>query len=417
MNVLIACGGTGGHLFPGIAVAEMLEKRGHKVLLLISDRKIDARASEKYALLQFKTVPAIAKPPTLSLRMIPFMMRLRKSIKQCRETLQEHECDVVLGMGGFTALAPIIAGKRMGLATYVHDSNALPGKANRFTARWCKKVLIGLEAASRYFKSNKTIVTGTPVRGELKVQLRQDRSRAKFGLLFEGKAILVMGGSQGAQRLNTLIIEAATILQEKSTENINSKPSRKDKVAQIKTQAVNAAQTMSAPVSEQVSNRSTWRQQQKVSPAMPRKAPKIQFLHITGTSDFERVKELAKDLNNYHVTPFCDDMAAAYTACDLAVCRSGASSMTELSYLGMPSILVPYPYATDDHQTFNAKVFEKAGAAILRQEAKLSASSLVKDINAILDEDSVREKMSQQAEALSIKDATTQICNVITEAV
>ena len=204
------------------------------------------------------------------------MVRLWKSVKQCREILQEHECDVVLGMGGFTSLPPVLAGKRMGLATYVHDSNALPGKANRLTARWCKKVLIGLEAASRYFKSNKVIVTGTPVRSELKVKLRQDRSRATFGLSSDGKAILVMGGSQGAQRLNTLITEAAITLQKESTEDLTSKSSHEDAVAQRKTQAVDAAQTMSAPVSEEAPSRTSWRQSQKTSSATSKKVPKVQ---------------------------------------------------------------------------------------------------------------------------------------------
>ena len=174
---------------------------------------------------------------------------------------------------------------------------------------------------------------------------------------------------------------------------------------------------MSAPVSEEASTRTSWRQLQKTSSAISQKALKAHFLHITGASDFERVKELTKDIEGYHVISFCDDMATAYSACDMAVCRAGASSMTELSYIGMPSILVPYPYASDDHQTFNANVFAKAGAAILRQEADLSAKSLVKDISTILEEDSVCQKMSQQAEALAVKDAAAQICNVITEAV
>jgi len=217
MNILIACGGTGGHLFPGIAVAEALESQGHSVLLLISEKKVDAQASKKYGLLKFKTVPAIAKPSTFSLKMIPFLLKLRKSIKESRKILLDHQSDVVLAMGGFTSLAPIYAGKKLGLATYVHDSNALPGKANRLISRWCKKVFLGLEAASSYFPSDKVIVTGTPVRKELTVTSRQDRARVTFNLPFDGKAVLVMGGSQGAQHLNTLIVEAAEKLQQIET--------------------------------------------------------------------------------------------------------------------------------------------------------------------------------------------------------
>ncbi len=360
MNVLIACGGTGGHLFPGIAVAEELEKQGHKVLLLISEKKIDAQASKKYGTLQFITVPAIAKPATFSLKMLPFLNRLRKSIHQSKQILKEHKCDVVLGMGGFTSLPPIFAGKTLGLTTYVHDSNALPGKANRLTARWCTKVLLGLQAASPYFQSEKVIVTGTPVRKELSVPIRQDRARATLNLPSDGKAILVMGGSQGAKRLNSLVVEAAKELQKTSLT--------------------------------------------------------VRFLHITGASDFDRVSELAKNIEGYQVLSFCNDMASAYAACDLAICRAGASSMTELSYVGMPSILVPYPYAADDHQTFNARVFEQAGAALLRQESDLDTQTLIDDLTRILNDESLRQKMATQSESLAVKDAATQICNVITNA-
>ena len=354
MKVLIACGGTGGHLFPGIAVAEELESRGHEVMLLISEKKVDAQASKKYGNLKFRTVPAIAKPATLSPKMIPFLFRLWSTVRQCRKILSEYGADAVLGMGGFTSLPPVMAGKKMGLMTYVHDSNALPGKANRLTARWCKKVMLGMEAAKKYFPQVPVVITGTPVRSELKELPDQASARQKYNLSPDGRAVLVMGGSQGAKRLNTLVVEAAKAM------------------------------------------------------------PGLQFLHITGAFDFERVQELAKDREGYHVISFCDDMASAYAACDVAVCRSGASSMTELSYVSMPSILVPFPYAADDHQTYNAEVFEKAGAAILRQEANLDAGQLVADLTMLTEDAEAWKMMSKQADALACRDAAAKIADEIT---
>jgi UDP-N-acetylglucosamine--N-acetylmuramyl-(pentapeptide) pyrophosphoryl-undecaprenol N-acetylglucosamine transferase len=353
LKILIACGGTGGHLFPGIAVAEALRSRGHEVMLLISEKKVDAEASAKYAHLRFETVPAVAKPPTFSPKMIPFLFKLWRTVKQCRKILAEHQCDAVLGMGGFTSLPPVLAGKKMGLMTYVHDSNALPGKANRLTARWCRKVLIGLEAAARYFPHADVVVTGTPVRHELAVLPNQPEARAKYGLSADGRAVLVMGGSQGAKRLNTLVVEAAKAM------------------------------------------------------------PGLQFLHITGALDFDRVKEMAAGREGYHVLSFCDDMAAAYAACDVAVCRSGASSMTELSYVAMPSILVPYPYAADDHQSVNARVFEEAGAAVMRQEADLDAGELVADLTRMVEDEEVWKEMSAKADGLARRDAAGKICDEI----
>ena len=353
-KVIIACGGTGGHLFPGIAVAEELEKRGHDVLLLISEKKVDAQASKKYGDLKFKSIPAIAKPATLSPKMLPFLFRLWKVVKQCRGILKQEQADVVLGMGGFTSLPPVLAGKKLGLATFVHDSNALPGKANRLTARWCQKVLLGFTEAKKYFPNSTTEITGTPVRKELEQLPNQAEARAKYGLSPDKKTVLVMGGSQGAKHLNTMVIDAAKAI------------------------------------------------------------PDVQFLHITGAGDHERSKELSSDLDGYHTLLFCDDMASAYAACDMAVCRSGASSMTELSYIGMPSVLVPYPYAADDHQTFNAKVFEDAGAAILRQESDMDAGSLVADITRLCGDDSAWQGMKDAADGLAVKNASAQICDVIT---
>lgn len=408
MNVLIACGGTGGHLFPGIAVAETLQQRGHKVLLLISEKKVDARASEKYGLLDFVSVPAIAKPATLSPRMIPFLIKLWKSIRQCKKILKEHQCDAVLGMGGFTSLPPVYAGKQLKLATYVHDSNALPGKANRLTARWCRQVLLGLGEAASYFPSRKVVVTGTPVRHELRTPLRQDRSRTRFKLPSEGQTVLVMGGSQGAKHLNTLVVEAAKQLSQPAPD-----PQPKaldDQIAERKTKALQAARSMTSPT-----DAATHSGRQRSQSSNSRKTPnKINFLHITGNADFERVSELSKDIDNYKVVAFCDDMAAAYAACDLALCRAGASSMTELSFAGMPSILVPYPYAADDHQTVNAQVFEKAGAAILHQEADLDTATLVKDLSRITGDSSLRQTMAECAQSLAVRDAAGQISDVIT---
>lgn len=353
MKIIIACGGTGGHLFPGVAVAQELKSRGHEVKLLISQKKVDARASEKYKNLDFDTVPAIAKPKTLSLKMLPFMWKMWKTIEQCKKMHREFKTDAVVGMGGFTSLAPVLAGHKLGAKAYVHDSNALPGKANRLTARWCDKVFIGFEEARKYFPDNVVELTGTPVRDEMRDLPDRMTASKKLGLDSSLKTILVMGGSQGAKRLNSLIVEASKAM------------------------------------------------------------PNVQFLQITGPGDFDRVKAELGDVENHKLLAFCDDMPAAYAACDMAVMRSGASSLTELAYIGMASILVPYPTAADDHQTLNAEVFESADAALLRKEADLDAGELVADITAVLDETERLVNMGSAADGLSIKNAAEKICEAI----
>mgnify|MGYP000174832040 FL=1 len=209
LNIVIACGGTGGHLFPGIAVAQELKKRGHNVTLLISQKKVDAQASKNYGDLNFRTIEAIAMPKIPSMSLLGFGLRLYKAIRFSRSLLDEVNADVVIGMGGFTSFPPVYAAHRKGIRTYVHDSNALPGKANRMTAKCCTNVLLGIEEARHYFNPAKCIVTGTPVRQEMEERRDKDESRAELNLPKDRRVALVMGGSQGARNLNSLVIEAA----------------------------------------------------------------------------------------------------------------------------------------------------------------------------------------------------------------
>lgn len=354
LNILIACGGTGGHLFPGIAVAEALKARGHEVMLLISQKKVDAEASAKYGHLRFETMPAVAKPATLSLKMLPFLWRLWKATRQSRRIIQDFKADAVLGMGGFTSLPPVYAGHALGLKTFVHDSNARPGRANVLTSRFCTRVFIGLEPAKAFFPHRETVLTGTPVRPEIMNLPSRADAAALFGLDPARPVIVVTGGSQGARRLNELCAEAAANL-----------------------------------------------------PA------EVQVLHIAGALDFERVSEIAKGRNGYKVLGFCDQMASAYSVADLIIARSGASSLTEIAIAGLPSILVPYPFAADDHQTRNAEVFANAGAARLVQERELDAEKLSSLAASILNDLQTRGGMAQAARALAVPDASDRVCAAI----
>lgn len=353
-SVVIACGGTGGHLFPGVAVAQELKARGHNVRLLISEKKVDAAASKKYGEdLQFDTLPAIAKPRTLSLKMIPFGIKFIKTLLDCKKILESANADAVIGMGGFTSMPPVLSGKRLGAKCFIHDSNALPGKANRLTARYCDKVFLGTEDAAPYFPNNEVVVTGTPVREEMETLPARKDAAQKLGLDPEKKTVLVMGGSQGAKKLNSIVVEA--------------------------------------------------------SKAMPH----VQFLHITGNTDFSRVEEELGEVENHTLIAFCSDMAAAYAVSDLCVCRSGASSLTELAYISLPSILVPYPFAADDHQTFNANAFAQHDAAILIQENSLDGGELVSQLSLILDDQEKLNSMRKATGDLAVRDSAERICIAI----
>ncbi len=354
-RILIACGGTGGHLFPGIAVAQELIKRGHEAILLISRKEIDAEASGKYGELSFHSVPAIAKPALFSLKMPSFLCKLVSTYGACKKIIKQENIDIVLGMGGFTSLPPVRAGKKLGLKSFVHDSNALPGKANRMTAQWCDKVLIGLEPARAYFPHSQCELVGTPVRDEFKQQLDKEECRKALGLDLQedDTLILTVGGSQGAVNFNTRLINGAKI------------------------------------------------------------DPSTHYLIIAGKMDFERVKELAKDAPNIHVIGFCAEMDKAYAACDGVIARSGASTLCELAELGKACLLVPFPFAADDHQTFNAKAYADKGAAVMCSQEVLSPDKIVKFVQNQVKDKNTRVQMEEAMRALSHPSAASNIADIL----
>lgn len=353
-KILIACGGTGGHLFPGIAVAESLRAAGHDALLLISRKEIDARATSGHDHLKFETVPAIAKPPTFSPQMPAFLWKLWSSVRHAKSLIRAHKIDAVLGMGGFTSLPPVYAGHRLGISTFIHDSNARPGRANILTSRFCTRVFIGMEAARPWFPKAEAVVTGTPVRPEVLALPSREDAAKHFGLDPAKATLLITGGSQGARRLNEIAAEAATRLPDS-----------------------------------------------------------IQILHIAGPANEAEVAAALANRPGAVTLGFCDAMPAALAMADLVVARSGASFLTELSTVGLPAILVPYPYAADDHQTANAKVFADADAAILVQESDLNAEKLATLAQSILENPERRTTMAAAARRLAITAAAERVRDAI----
>jgi UDP-N-acetylglucosamine--N-acetylmuramyl-(pentapeptide) pyrophosphoryl-undecaprenol N-acetylglucosamine transferase len=354
LHILIACGGTGGHLFPGIAVAEAFLAAGHDVRLMISRKEIDARATSGHDHLKFETVAAIAKPGTFSPQMPAFLWKLWSSVRHAKKLIRDQKIDAVLGMGGFTSLPPVYAGHRLGLPTFIHDSNARPGRANILTSRFCTRVFVGMDAARTWFPKAPSQLTGTPVRPEILSLPSREEAAKRFGLDPAKRTLLVTGGSQGARRLNEIAAEAATRLSEN-----------------------------------------------------------IQILHIAGPANEAQVTTALANRPGTVVLGFCDAMHAALALADLVVARSGASFLTEISNVGLPSILVPYPYAADDHQTANARVFADADAGVLVQERDLDAGKLATLVRSILENPERHSAMAAAARGLAIPDAAQRVRDAI----
>jgi UDP-N-acetylglucosamine--N-acetylmuramyl-(pentapeptide) pyrophosphoryl-undecaprenol N-acetylglucosamine transferase len=355
MNAVIACGGTGGHLFPGLAVAEVLQQRGHEVMLFISEKEIDSLAVANRTEFRFEKLPTIGLPSPFSPAIFRFTQRFHESLSLCRRLYRGFNPNVVLGMGGFTSTAPILAGRMRKIPTFIHESNAIPGKANRITARMVRAVLLGFAECAKFFPKTPTEVTGTPLRADLQ---RMDRgaARRKLGLREDLRTLLVMGGSQGASGINQAII--------KSLPSLQGEP--------------------------------------------------FQVIHLAGTRD----ERLATD--NYQrekipafVAAFHHKMEEVYSAADLAIARSGAASLAELAAFALPAILIPFPYAADDHQTRNAEIFARADAAILLREAELLDDALAPRIRELLNDAARLQRMSENCARLAPKNAAALVADTM----
>lgn len=355
-KLVIACGGTGGHLFPGIAVAEAWRKKGGEVLLLISEKQIDTLATEGFDHLRFERMPSIAMPRVYSPKMIGFGLGFLKTYNKCRKLFKDFGADAVLGMGGFTSTPPLVAGKAMKLPTFIHESNAIPGRSNLLNAKFSEKVLVGFEVCASKFPGKNTAVVGTPLRPAFLNRPSREEGLKYFGLSGDRRTVMIMGGSQGAVRINELVANSLGRLIEEN----------------------------------------------------------IQVLHITGPHDYEKMeKAFLANRQAGTVVNFCREIQYAYSAADLAICRAGASSSTELAYYGLPSILIPYPYAADDHQTANAEIFSIPGAAELWKQNELDEDTFADNLIALMNSPEKLARMKQTMLQLAIPDASDQVCDVI----
>jgi UDP-N-acetylglucosamine--N-acetylmuramyl-(pentapeptide) pyrophosphoryl-undecaprenol N-acetylglucosamine transferase len=371
MKIMIACGGTGGHLFPGLAMAEALRARRHQVRLLVSEKAIDQIAlealtssSDPLAPIAVQAVPAVGYEG-LS-RLTHFCFRLAKATRVCAVASDEFEPDVVLGMGGFTSVPALFAARwfrRRGTAALIHESNAVPGKANRWAGRFADHVAVGLADCARFFVRKPVTITGTPVRTALRGGKVAD-ARARLGLHPERTTVLVAGGSQGAHAVNVAMAGALTWLNGKTG--------------------------------------------------------KVQFVHLSGLCD-ERFMREAYEKNEFEakVMSFCNQMELAYSAADLVVARSGASTLTEVAAFGLPAVLIPYPQAAGNHQWHNARVFERAGAAHVVEQSQLNGlhgptgQHLAAVMGDLLDDESRRQRMAGAARSLGVDDATERMAALV----
>jgi UDP-N-acetylglucosamine--N-acetylmuramyl-(pentapeptide) pyrophosphoryl-undecaprenol N-acetylglucosamine transferase len=340
-SAVIACGGTGGHLFPGLAVGEELRRRGCRVTLMVSPKEVDQQAIASISDMEIVTLPAVGLNRG---GWISFLSGFCKSYRLARRLFARQRPDVVLAMGGFVSAPPVAAAWRCGAKTFLHESNSVPGRANRWLARWVDGAFVYFPAAAQRLRAKRVEVTGMPVRPQFLQRLTAAQARSSLGLNPGAPLLLVMGGSQGASKVNDLALAALPLLRQA--------------------------------------------------------APDLQFMHLTGARDSEKVRA---GYDAHHVPAlvrtFFDDMATALAAADVAVSRAGASSLAELAARELPAVLIPYPTAADNHQHFNALAFAHSGAARMLQQETATPASLAHEILDLL---GAASKLSDMRQSLAV---------------
>ena len=363
MKVLITGGGTGGHIYPAVSLIEELKKR---------DENIEIKYIGSVGSLESKIIPDLdidfeairvkGLPRKINKKSFIAIKELFHGLKESKQILKDFDPDFVIGTGGFVTGPVLYNSSKMNYKTYFHEQNSYPGITNRILSRFVSKYFITFEESLKYFKNTeRAIKTGNPIRNKFNnLQDIREASIEEYGLNKELKTVFSFGGSNGSFILNKTINDLI--------KNIDIKD-------------------------------------------------KFQIVHVTGEryyKDFmSKIDNTVKQ--NIKIFPYLDDIQKAYSVSDLVITSSGAITLAELAYVGLPSILIPKSYTTENHQVHNAMEYEKIGASKMIQEKKLDYSILYNNIKMILMDDKKIESMKEAVKNLATPDAASKIIDSILE--
>jgi len=355
-QLAIACGGTGGHLFPGLAVAEAVRRRGHEVSYFISGKAVDRRALRGAGEeLHGVEIPAVGWSGVWGAG--NFAVHFVSAVRKAGEEMRKRKVGALLGMGGFISGAAVGAARMAKIPYFLHESNAVPGRATKLLARGAEKVFVGFADCERGLGGVKASVSGTPVRNRLG-QMGKEEALKKLGLHPKRRLVAVLGGSQGARGLNEAMLRGLGALKSESQH--------------------------------------------------------LQILHLAGEAHVEKVRK-GYEGSGFHavVMGFCDEMEAVYGAAEVVVARAGAGTLAELAACQVPAILVPFPAAAGDHQMANARAYAKEGAAEVIAERYLEGTELGQRIARLMGDSTRCERMKHWAKEQDQPQAAEKIAEVI----
>ncbi len=350
MRLIVTGGGTGGHLFPGIALATGMQKRVKqcRVLFIGTPRQLDKDTLGGYDF-ELDSIECMGLKGMGLRNRLKSVIQLPFAILEARKKLIRFDPDIVFGVGGYVTGPVLLAARLAGKPVCIHEQNSVPGLANKILSKIAHRIFISIPC-SYPFPKNKTVMTGNPVRSEIieasSCETEKNSSRM---------TVLVLGGSQGAHRVNELVLDAFELITERIGDRLN-------------------------------------------------------LIHQTGKKDLNEVKSrYRKSGISADASDFYRDMAGIYRQVDLVISRSGATTLAELSVMGLPVLLIPYPYAADNHQQTNALYYEKGGAAKMLLESELTGEKLAEEVLSLYHNPEALRSMSDNMKKMGRPDATARI--------
>jgi UDP-N-acetylglucosamine--N-acetylmuramyl-(pentapeptide) pyrophosphoryl-undecaprenol N-acetylglucosamine transferase len=363
LRIIITGGGTGGHLFPGIALATALQQRipGCEIMFIGTKRQLDRETLAGFNFQQESISCMGLKGMGLKHR-LKSLVNLPAAVFESWKIIRRFQPDLVFGVGGYVTGPVLLAARIQAVPTCIHEQNSVPGLANRMISHFVRRIFVSIPG--RYpFAERKTVVSGNPVRREILAAAEHKEYGGKGEEVGRPLTLLVMGGSLGAHRINMLMLEVTARLSE---------------------------------------------QEKKA----------VRLIHQTGTADEERVRNgYAATEMKAEVSAFFNDMVALYTSADVVVARAGATSLAELSVMGLPAVLIPYPYAADDHQAKNGAYYVAGGGAVMYREAELDMGELGEILSQLLSDADKLRHMATAIKKMGQPEATQRILDSCMELV
>lgn len=357
MRVVISAGGTGGHIYPALAIINKIKEKepDSEFLYIGTTDRMEATIIPKMGI-NYKGIPMKGFKKKNLINNIKNLIAFYDAIKKAKKIISEFNPDVVLGIGGYITAPVIYAGKKLGYKTFIHEQNSIPGKSNKFLSHYADKIGVSLPNSIKYFDKKKTVFTGNPRSEEIIKEKPIDKK--ELGLSIIKKLVVIVMGSLGSKTINEELLKII--------------PEFKDKDYEV--------------------------------------------IVVTGKAYYDKFKDIDVP-KNVKITPYINEMLKVLKVTDLIISRAGASTIAEITAIGLPSILVPSPYVANNHQYYNAKDLSDAKAAIILEEKDFNAKNLIDKIDLVLGDKELYHEMKKNTKELGISDSGDKIYTIIQELV